>query len=202
VLSDPEVLVVGLGPAGACAATAAARAGTTVLAIERRRRIGWPVQCAELVPRALAGEAVRRATLQPVSGLETVVEDQPAEVRNDPGRVIDRARFDVLLAEAAVAAGGGPAVSGPVRVIDTGLRPARWNIAFDQALIELHRGARIPDTIRFLRFPRSAWSAATRRSPARSTRAGAGRTASRSPGGSRAAARSGSSRLSSAGSWW
>ena len=47
-------------------------------------------------------------------------------------------------------------MSRPVRVIDTGLRPARWNIAFDQALIELHRDGRIPDTIRFLRFPRSA----------------------------------------------
>jgi lipoate---protein ligase len=47
-------------------------------------------------------------------------------------------------------------VSRPVRVIDTGLRPARWNIAFDQALIDLHRESSIPDTIRFLRFPRSA----------------------------------------------
>jgi lipoate---protein ligase len=47
-------------------------------------------------------------------------------------------------------------VSRLVRVIDTGLRSARWNIAFDQALIELHRDGRIPDTIRFLRFPRSA----------------------------------------------
>jgi lipoate-protein ligase A len=47
-------------------------------------------------------------------------------------------------------------VSRPVRVIDTGLRPARWNIAFDQALIDLHRESSIPDTIRFVRFPRSA----------------------------------------------
>jgi lipoate---protein ligase len=47
-------------------------------------------------------------------------------------------------------------MSRPVRVIDTGLRPARWNIAFDQALIELHRDGKIGDTIRFLSFPRSA----------------------------------------------
>jgi lipoate---protein ligase len=47
-------------------------------------------------------------------------------------------------------------LSRPIRVIDTGLRPARWNIAFDQALIDLHRDDRIPDSIRFLRFPRSA----------------------------------------------
>jgi lipoate---protein ligase len=47
-------------------------------------------------------------------------------------------------------------MSHPVRVIDTGLQPSRWNIAFDQALIDLHRDGLISDTIRFLRFPRSA----------------------------------------------
>jgi lipoate-protein ligase A len=42
------------------------------------------------------------------------------------------------------------------RVIDTGLRDGRANIAFDQALIEAHKAGDIPDTIRFLRFPRTA----------------------------------------------
>ncbi len=42
------------------------------------------------------------------------------------------------------------------RVIDTGLRDARRNIAFDQALIDAHRAGQIPDTIRFLRFKPSA----------------------------------------------
>lgn len=42
------------------------------------------------------------------------------------------------------------------RVIDTGLRRARANIAFDQAIIEAHKEGAIPDTIRFLRFPRCA----------------------------------------------
>lgn len=41
------------------------------------------------------------------------------------------------------------------RVIDTGLRDARRQIAFDQALIEARQSGRIPDTIRFLRFPPS-----------------------------------------------
>ncbi len=40
----------------------------------------------------------------------------------------------------------------PFRVIDTGLRDARPNIAFDKALIEAHKAGVIPDTIRFLRF--------------------------------------------------
>ncbi len=42
------------------------------------------------------------------------------------------------------------------RVIDTGVRDGRRQIAFDQALIEAHKAGRIPDTIRFLRFPPTA----------------------------------------------
>ncbi len=44
----------------------------------------------------------------------------------------------------------------PFRVIDTGIRSGRANIAFDQALIDAHKAKRIPDTIRFLRFRPSA----------------------------------------------
>ena len=40
----------------------------------------------------------------------------------------------------------------PVRVIDTGIRGGRANVAFDQALIEARNAGRIPETIRFLRF--------------------------------------------------
>jgi digeranylgeranylglycerophospholipid reductase len=133
VLSDPDVLVVGLGPAGACAAAAAVRTGARVLAIERRRRIGWPVQCAELVPRALPGDAARRAAVQDVSGLETVVEGHEVEVRADAGRVVDRACFDALLAAAARRAGAtlrtgialtGLGADGEIRLSDgTALRP-------------------------------------------------------------------------------
>lgn len=42
------------------------------------------------------------------------------------------------------------------RVIDTGLREGRANIAFDQALIDAHKAGEVPDTIRFLRFPPTA----------------------------------------------
>lgn len=40
----------------------------------------------------------------------------------------------------------------PVRVVDTGLRSGRENVAFDQALIEARNAGRGPDTVRFLRF--------------------------------------------------
>ena len=42
------------------------------------------------------------------------------------------------------------------RVIDTGVREGRANIAFDAALIEERQADRVPDTIRFLRFPPTA----------------------------------------------
>lgn len=41
------------------------------------------------------------------------------------------------------------------RVIDTGVRPCREQMAFDQALIEGHKSGAVPDTIRFLTFPPS-----------------------------------------------
>jgi lipoate-protein ligase A len=47
-------------------------------------------------------------------------------------------------------------VTARFRVIDTGVRDGRRQIAFDQALIDAHRAGRIPDTVRFLRFPPTA----------------------------------------------
>jgi lipoate-protein ligase A len=38
------------------------------------------------------------------------------------------------------------------RVIETGLRGGRANIAFDQALIDARKAGEVPDTIRFIRF--------------------------------------------------
>jgi lipoate-protein ligase A len=47
-------------------------------------------------------------------------------------------------------------MSRSFRVIDTGVREGRANIAFDQALVEAHKAGDVPDTIRFLRFPPTA----------------------------------------------
>jgi lipoate-protein ligase A len=44
----------------------------------------------------------------------------------------------------------------PLRIIDTGIRAGRQNMALDRALIEAHDAGRIPDTLRFLRFRPSA----------------------------------------------
>jgi len=47
-------------------------------------------------------------------------------------------------------------VTGRFRVVDTGVREGRFNIAVDQAMVELHQAGRIPDTFRFMRFPPTA----------------------------------------------
>jgi len=47
-------------------------------------------------------------------------------------------------------------MTGRFRVVDTGVREGRLNIALDQAMIELHQAGQIPDTLRFIRFPPTA----------------------------------------------
>jgi lipoate-protein ligase A len=47
-------------------------------------------------------------------------------------------------------------VAGTFRVVDTGVREGRFQIALDQAMLELHQAGRLPDTFRFMRFPPTA----------------------------------------------
>lgn len=103
-----DVVVVGLGPAGSCAAAAAATAGARVIALEARARPGTPVQCAEFVPASLDQElsGMAAVTVQNIRRMLSFVEAAaPDEIASFPGRMIDRASFDARLAEAAVAAG-------------------------------------------------------------------------------------------------
>jgi len=45
-----DVLVVGGGPAGSCAAWAAAKSGASTIMVERKKQYGVPVQCGEYFP--------------------------------------------------------------------------------------------------------------------------------------------------------
>lgn len=103
-----DVLVAGLGPAGARAAATAAALGARVLAVDRKRRPGLPVQCAEFVP-ALLGvevEGLSECVCQPIDSMETFVEGEaPDRTRPFPGRMLDRAAFDARLVEVARRAG-------------------------------------------------------------------------------------------------
>lgn len=103
-----DILVVGLGPAGASAAREAARAGCSVLAVDRKRAAGEPVQCAEFVPRLIGQDVggVAPVAVQPIEAMHTFVEAADFDSTDGfTGMMIDRNRFDALLVERARAAG-------------------------------------------------------------------------------------------------
>jgi len=101
-----DVLVVGLGPAGGSAAAAAARAGLSVLAVERKQQVGVPVQCAEFIPLPMGKYAQGTGVLtQRIAGMTTRLPSGAVETRDLPGLMIDRAAFDQALAQQAAAQG-------------------------------------------------------------------------------------------------
>lgn len=103
-----DVLVAGLGPAGSRAASAAALAGHAVVAIDRRSRAGYPIQCAEFIPALMEQEiaGLDDVTRQLIDSMLTYVEGGDPDLRdNFRGRMVDRGAFDRLLVDAAVRAG-------------------------------------------------------------------------------------------------
>jgi len=135
-IESPDIVVVGLGPAGSRAAAIAAGAGLRVVAIDRREAAGCPVQCAEFVPSMLERDVpgLKKVTQQPIARMLTFAGDGPAHETPDfRGWMIDRAAFDRMLATEAADAGAdcryGTSVialdaDGTIRVSDgSALRP-------------------------------------------------------------------------------
>lgn len=104
---ETDILVVGAGPAGSSAARVAAGLGVRVVMVERRRSVGRPVRCAEYIPTPLLGDipAVRETVVQTLTGMRTVLPDDTVHEMAAPGCVVDRDRFDQVLAAEAVDAG-------------------------------------------------------------------------------------------------
>jgi geranylgeranyl reductase family protein len=127
-----DVLVIGLGPAGACAAASAARAGAAVVAVDRRGRAGVPVQCAELVPGPLVREVVLDGVVQqPIHRMLTMLDGAAHETAPFAGWMIDRARFDASLVAAARDAGACVRFGIAVRTI---ARDGRVTLANGESL--------------------------------------------------------------------
>jgi digeranylgeranylglycerophospholipid reductase len=107
-LSEPyDIVVIGAGPAGSSAAQAAAQRGTRVLLVDRRQRIGVPVQCAEFVPQWIARHASFSSTciLQRIEKMVTHLPNRPTYEMKSPGYMLDRSLFDKELAASAVLSG-------------------------------------------------------------------------------------------------
>jgi geranylgeranyl reductase family protein len=101
-----DVLVVGLGPAGGAAAAASARLGLAVVAVEKKKTVGVPVQCAEFIPLPLSRHAQGPGVLlQNISSMKSVLPSGIAVTTPFPGLMVDRAAFDQALTHAAQEAG-------------------------------------------------------------------------------------------------
>jgi len=117
----PDILVVGLGPAGSRAAAVAAKAGYSVIAIERRIEAGCPVQCAEFVPAMIERDVpeVKDVAQQKIARMLTFAEARCCDkTPNFRGWMIDRAAFDRMLANKAANAGADCRYSRSVIAID------------------------------------------------------------------------------------
>ncbi len=102
-----DIVVIGAGPAGSSAARAAAARGARVLVIDRRHRIGIPVQCGEYGPQGIS-RYVHFSSSSVVQEVETMITHLPdgsSHVMKSPGFMLDRSLFDQDLASAALRAG-------------------------------------------------------------------------------------------------
>ncbi|MBI5034310.1 MAG: geranylgeranyl reductase family protein [Chloroflexi bacterium] len=107
-----DVVVVGAGPGGSIAARTAAKAGLSVLLIEKRQEIGSPVRCAEGV-----GHDQLVAFIEPdlrwisaeINQLELTTRDDGAtktwHAAGGRGYILERRVFDRVLGEQAAQAG-------------------------------------------------------------------------------------------------
>lgn len=97
-----DVLVVGLGPAGAAASYTAAKNGCHVLAIDRKKTVGSPVQCAEFIPLPISRYANYEGILaQPIVGMKSFLPSGTYEYTPFPGLMIDREKFDSNIVDLA-----------------------------------------------------------------------------------------------------
>lgn len=101
-----EVLVIGAGPAGGSAATAAAGSGADVVLVDRRRRIGEPARCAGLVSAGIdfitgLGGIARHK----IKSMVTELPDGEVVTTASPAYILPREILDQQLAQDAACAG-------------------------------------------------------------------------------------------------
>jgi digeranylgeranylglycerophospholipid reductase len=110
MLSRYDAVVIGAGPAGSMAAYEIAAAGFSVVLLEKHKRPGFPVCCAEAVPRLSLEKmiiprkewisaSIDRVRVSASSG------EQADIFRENTGYILDRRVFDYDLAQRAIKAG-------------------------------------------------------------------------------------------------
>lgn len=123
-----DLLIVGLGPAGASAAYMAASLGLSVIAVERKSVLGHPVQCAEFIPLPMSRYATDAKTrYQRIDAMHTIFPSGEVDHAAYPGIMIDRARFDQALSARAQANGAKLIHPATLRSLDVRAHRATVN---------------------------------------------------------------------------
>jgi digeranylgeranylglycerophospholipid reductase len=138
-MPDVDVLVVGAGPAGAVAACQAKRAAPEldVVLLERDRAVGAPVRCAEGVGDAGLREFANPDGADWVSRKITdVIFEAPDDTQvvlagSGVGWILDRTRFDALLAAQAAAEGAAVLVGTEATAMARN-GDGRWHVRVKQ----------------------------------------------------------------------
>jgi digeranylgeranylglycerophospholipid reductase len=111
---DCDVLIVGAGPAGCAAGAASAKRGARTLVIDRKKEIGTPVQCGEVVSSSLLSQSGLRlppAAIAFRQDYTRFVLDRKWTLDNRSpywkGLTVERKMFDKFLAEEAARLGAG-----------------------------------------------------------------------------------------------
>lgn len=114
-----DIVVIGAGPAGSIASKYAALNGSDVLMVERKQRVGFPIQCAGFIPDSyelkklipsmkLPDEAInipKSAILQKIENQRFYTADLFKKEFKVDGYVLDRTVYDSDLAQKAVDSG-------------------------------------------------------------------------------------------------
>jgi digeranylgeranylglycerophospholipid reductase len=140
---DWEVLVVGAGPAGSAAAASAAEGGCKTLLIDRKKEIGTPVQCGEVVGESLVRHIGLKIPPQAIASVQDhtrfLLDRRLMVVSHEPywkSITLERKIFDKLLA--ARAAETGASVQADTRLTDLEMRDGRV-----AAVTLMHRGKEV-----------------------------------------------------------
>lgn len=106
-----DVLIIGCGPAGSSVAFEASKGGAETLVIEKKRSIGFPIQCAEFIPKLLLNEIniTRNCIIQETKSIKIYVKGELLSEFNSPGYMLNRSIFDKELAASASNSGANGA---------------------------------------------------------------------------------------------
>lgn len=112
MIEECDVLVVGAGPAGSAAAATAAEGGVSTLLIDRKKEIGTPVQCGEVVGESLVKQLKLRIPPSAVASVQDhtrfLLDRRLVVTSREPywrSITLERKIFDKLLAARAAEAG-------------------------------------------------------------------------------------------------